>query len=81
MPLKRYWEKEKDRSFRGEYWMGATYTSNPNRAYITFAAKSGERSLFVWDDATGEWDYFVSDTNVRTLKTIGRLEAARRLHV
>lgn len=50
-----------------------------NRAYITEPAPCGTRALYVWYDRS--WNFHCESKNLRALKAIGRMEAARRLYV
>ena len=84
MELAKSWEKSNDPDHRGEYWLALRYTRrhpSPNRAYISWDRNgSGERTLFLWGDKGGFEPHLTSD-NLRLLKTIGRMEAVRRLNV
>lgn len=82
--LKKQWAREPGRTARGEWWLIAPgHRSAPNRAYIGWPADDGTRTLYVWDYgiSADPWEPFLTSTNLRTLKAIGRLEAVRRLHV
>lgn len=83
MELAKYWVKSNDPDHRGEHWLTLRYTRrhpSPNRAFITWDRNgSGERTLMLWDGRSFE-PHLTSD-NLRLLKTIGRMEAARRLNV
>lgn len=83
MELAKYWVKSNDRNHRGEHWLTLRYSrgrKDPNRAYISWDRNgSGERTLFLWDGRNFE-PHLTSD-NLRLLKTIGRMEAVRRLNV
>lgn len=81
MELAKYWEKSDDPDHRGEYWLSVRYRRGkeaPHRAYISWV-NNGERTLFLWDERSFE-PHLTSD-NLRLLKTIGRMEAVRRLNV
>lgn len=67
---------------RGEWWLVAPkHKRAPNRAFITWPKNNGRRKLYVWDDtkAGGDWVEHTAASNLRALKAIGRIEAARRL--
>ena len=81
--LKKRWEHEKPRRMsRGEWWL-CTVERIParNRAFISKAALDGTRSLFIWGESDGmDWVEYMTSDDLKTLKAIGRIEAARRLH-
>jgi hypothetical protein len=55
---------------------------DPYRARISTALGADRmRALEMWNPYEGAWEEFAQSTNLKALKAIGRLEAARRLHV
>lgn len=49
-----------------------------NRAFIRGPNLDGDYTLYVWDG--WDWQKHARATNLKALKAIGRLEAARRLN-
>lgn len=69
----------------GGYWWlkSPDHPDLENRATIHGPTSDGYYHLEVWGGASPfrGWDRFAKAKNLRALKAIGRLEAARRLHV
>lgn len=84
--LKKRWEYEdQGRLSRGEWWLCTTKgLPDRNRAFISKAEPDGTRILFIWNaGAISEtpWVEHMRSKDLKTLKAIGRIEAARRLNV
>lgn len=56
-----------------------------NRALIRGPTRAGYYSLYIWvdktDDGIGDWVFHMKSTDLKVVKAIGRIEAARRLNV
>lgn len=78
--LSKRWARVKSTDNRGEWWLSAPGHCASNRAYIGWPMSNGQRMLMLWIDAETGWDVHMTSDDLKTLKAIGRIEAARRLH-
>ncbi len=68
----------------GYWWLVALGHDFQNRATIHGPDREGYHHLELWVDVSRrgrQWERYAKSKNLRALKAIGRLEAARRLHV
>ena len=68
------------------WFLKASGCAAENRAAIVGPAKDGAYKLELWNNRpvkgwVAGWEAYMKSTDLKTLKAIGRMEAARRLHV
>ena len=79
--LSKHWKFGKNLGVKNLWLLTRTGDAPPNVAYIPEPAPCGTRELYVWNGQTPEWEFHCESKNLRALKAIGRMEAARRLNV
>lgn len=79
MELAKRWVRSKRKSL---WFLKSPGHDAENRAAIIGPAVDGTYKLEIWEDRSNlGWEPYMKSADLKTLKTIGRLEAARRLYV
>jgi hypothetical protein len=82
--LNKRWSRETRSDVKGEWWLVAPYHGRaPNRAYISWPDHQGTCALYIWYDEhrADPWVLHAESQDLKALKAIGRIEAARVLNV
>ncbi len=79
--LSKRWDRLTSVKARGEWWLTAKgHREAPNRAYITWYDPAVPRMLVIWCDKKQDWIEHMESNDLKVLKSVGRIEAARRLY-